>query len=159
MPPRLTTVRMATQLVPAPESSGKRPRGRLYPIQLSFSYIALRRGQVIQRGWGETTEMSSTHIRVKRIQGLNPGVTQMVMSIAWPAKLPDGTGLQLVVQVRPDTGWLWMANFSIQKYEFRTASKNMQGFGMRLGLMKAREADDPKQPASQRPEVAAGAAV
>ena len=103
--------------------------------------------------------MSSTHIRVKRIQGLNPGVTQMVMSIAWPAKLPDGTGLQLVVQVRPDTGWLWMANFSIQKYEFRTASKNMQGFGMRLGLMKAREADDPKQPASQRPEVAAGAAV
>jgi len=150
---------MATQLVPAPESSSKRPRGRLYPIQLSFSYIALRRGQVIQRGWGETTEMSSTHIRVKRIQGLNPGITQIVMSIAWPATLPDGAGLQLVVQARPDTGWLWMANFSIQKYEFRTASKNSQGMGMRLGLMQACDAENPKSAISQRRQEVAAPAV
>jgi hypothetical protein len=122
-----------------------RPAGKYYPVQLFFSYTALRRGQVIQRGSGETIEMSKSHIRARTLDILSPRATTVVMSITWPAKLADGTGLQLMVQTKPDRDALQLGQFCILKHEFRTAPKVGHAFGLRTAL-EASKADDSGEP-------------
>jgi hypothetical protein len=102
---------------------------RGYPLQLPFSYIARRHRHTVCNGWGETLEIGSSHVRVFPVSFAISDITDVVLSIAWPAKLPDGTPLQLVVQAKPIGESLAFAEFQIVKHEFRTASR-----GMRAGL-------------------------
>ena len=121
---------MATRILTVPRPGSR----RLYPLQLSFSYVARKRGYAIHSGWGETLEIGSSYVRVNPLDVAISEVTDMVMSIAWPAKLPDGTGLQLVIQARPVAEYLVSTEFRIVKYEFRTASRVANGLGLRAGL-------------------------
>jgi len=93
-------------------------------VQLAFSYQALRHGDEIQRGSGETTEISSSCIKVKLLPALAPATTDVVMSIIWPAKLEDGTSLHCVVLAKPSWDGLGLAELVIVKYQFRTAANS-----------------------------------
>lgn len=94
-----------------------------YPLQLDFSYLACRRGRVIERGTGQTLEISRQGIRVKPLEILTPGVTDIKLQIAWPAALDDGTRLKLVVLGRPSWNGSRLVEVIILKHEFRTAPK------------------------------------
>jgi hypothetical protein len=118
----------APVLQPA-ETKRKRRSSTYYPLQLSFSYVARSRGQVIQRGLGQTLQISSTCIIAKPIEDLSPATTDVVLSIRWPAKLEDGTHLQCVVQAKPYWDSLGVTEFVILKHEFRTASNAL---GLRI---------------------------
>jgi hypothetical protein len=101
----------------------RRLAGAYYPLTLDFSYLAYRRGRVIQQGTGVTVEMSRARIRVKPIAVSTPGTTDIKLSIAWPAVLDDGTRLQFVVQGKPSWNGSELVEVIILKHEFRTASK------------------------------------
>jgi hypothetical protein len=121
---------MATKISRPPNGRNGAPR-RFYPLDLPFSYQVIERGHVIERGFGDTTEISSTQIRVKPQPNLCLAATEVVMSIAWPAKLKDGTGLQFVVLAKMCRYGGGFAEFIILKYEFRTVSKATTGVGLR----------------------------
>jgi len=108
---------------------------RFYPLQLPFSYLALRRGRVVQKGWGETAEISSNHVRVKPLGLIYEDITELIMSIHWPAKLPDGAGLQLMVHALPIRDGSSNELFRILRHEFRIASRDANGVGLRVGLL------------------------
>ena len=93
-------------------------------MQLAFSYKALRLSDEIQRGSGETTEISSSCIKVKLLPALAPATTDVVMSITWPASLEDGASLHCVVLAKPSWDGLELAELVIMKYQFRTAAKS-----------------------------------
>jgi hypothetical protein len=152
---------MRTQLIPRAQTSRKRLHGRSYPLQLVFSYLALKDGQVIQRGWGETIEIGSTRVRVAPIEALSLATTGIVMSIAWPAKFEDGASLQLVVQATPCGDDLGLGEFVILKHEFRIASKGALGLGLRTGFAtgKAYGAHEPRHPSFPAQSSAASAAA
>ena len=107
---------------------------RYYPLELPISYVALSEGHVIQSGRGATVEISGSYVRTKPLGLLNPGATDVVMSIAWPARLPDGTNLQLVIHTKPVGESPVAAAFRILKHEFRTVSKDANGLGLRAEL-------------------------
>jgi hypothetical protein len=102
---------------------------KYYPVQLAFSYQALRRGDVIQRGSGETIEISSTSVRVKPLMALAQATTDVVMWIAWPAKLDDGTSLHCVILAKPQWDGSGLVELEIMKYQFRTAASRALGNG------------------------------
>jgi len=108
---------------------------RFYPLQLPFSYLALRRGRVVQKGWGETAEISSNHVRVKPLGLIYEDITEMIISVAWPAKLPDGAGLQLMIHALPIRDGSSNELFRILRHEFRIASRDANGVGLRVGLL------------------------
>jgi hypothetical protein len=120
-------------LLPA-ETSPKRVPGKYYPLELTFSYVALKRGQVIQRGLGKTVEISSASVRIMPLDVLNPSATGIVLSIAWPVKLDDGASLKWVIEAKPSWGDAGPSEFVIRKQEFRIASKRTLGLGARAGL-------------------------
>ena len=117
-------MRMASPAAALHTSRTPKAPGRLYPIRLMLSYSAYRNGDVIQRGAGQTIEMSSTRIRIKSAETLDPSATEIKLSIAWPIPLEDGTGLQFVVQGRPAWDEAESGTVLIASYEFRTAPKN-----------------------------------
>jgi hypothetical protein len=101
----------------------RRSQNVYYPLKLGFSYLAYRRGHVIQRGIGETVEMSRAGIRVRPIEIVPQDATDIKLSIAWPATLDDGTRLQFVVQGKPQWNGSQLVEVIMVKHEFRTASK------------------------------------
>jgi len=116
---------------------------------------------VIQRGLGETIEIGSTRVRVRLPEALSLATTDIVMSIAWPAKFEDGASLQLVVQAKPGWDDLGLAELVIRKYEFRIASKSALGLGLRAGFAtgKAYNAHEPWHPSLQAQSRAAESGV
>lgn len=100
----------------------KIPRHR-YPLHLPFSYVARQGEDEVYRGWGETIEISSIYIRASPISLWDPGVTELVLSIQWPATLADGARLQLAIQALPIGGYGQLSEFCILNHEFRTASR------------------------------------
>ena len=125
---------MATRLPQPAKARRKREPNTYYPLALAFSYQALRHGQMIQHGLGQTTEISSTCIRVKPLSALSLATTEVAMSIAWPAKLKDGTSLQFFILAKPCWDGLGLAEFAIMKHEFRTASQRTLGSGLGMGF-------------------------
>jgi hypothetical protein len=152
---------MATRILHIAEASQKYLHRRFYPLELSFSYIALRRGRVIQSGWGETVEMSSSHVRVKPLGLRDLDATDIVMSVAWPAKLPDGTNLQLVIHTEPVRDSLDAAEFRILKHEYRTASKGGNGLGLRTEILscKVGPSHEQRQPGTPARSIAAASGM
>jgi hypothetical protein len=132
--------RMETLLAPKTAADRRRLRGKLYPVRLILSYTALHVDQVVQRGWGETTEIGSGRLRVKLAEALSPAATGVVMSIAWPVKLADGPSLQLVIRTTPSWDHAGPMEFTIDKHEFRTASRNATGMGLRTSFATGRAA-------------------
>jgi len=124
---------MANQTAGLSRRRRKRLPGKYYPLKLAFSYWAYRRGHLIQRGLGETVEISSSGVRVKPSDIVCLGATDIELSIAWPAKLRDGTGLQFFVQGKPFWDGLGLAEILILKHEFRTAARNTHGLSVRSG--------------------------
>jgi hypothetical protein len=138
-----------------------RTPGGFYPLELPFSYLALRDGHVIQRGQGETIEIGSTRIRVKPIDSLSPATTDIVMSIAWPARLNDGPSLQFVVQTKPRWDGVGLAECVILRHEFRIASKGNLGLGLRIALGAGSTSTRPLNQRGERvlPPIASGQAL
>jgi hypothetical protein len=126
---------MARRIIHFDQARKKHQFRRFYPLQLPFSYIALRRGRVVQKGWGETAEISSNHVRIRPLGLTYEDVTETIMSIAWPAKLPDGAGLQLMIHALPVRDGSSNELFRILRHEFRIASKDANGVGLRVGLL------------------------
>ena len=104
------------------ERPGKGP-GKAYPLRLSLAYSAYRNGTVIQRGAGETIEISSTRIRIKSSETWEKSMTDIRLAISWPVPLEDGTGLQFVVKGRPAWNDEQLDAILVSSYEFRTAAK------------------------------------
>jgi hypothetical protein len=113
---------------------------------------------VVQKGWGETAEISSNYVRVKPLGLIYDDVTEMIMSIAWPAKLPDGAGLQLMVHALPVRDDASSELFRILRHEFRTASKDANGVGLRVGLLNWNTGDSDDQADAAMPAIAVAAA-
>lgn len=134
---------METLLALKTAAHRRRLRGKLYPVRLVLSYTALHVDQVVQRGWGETIEIGSGRLRVKLTEALSPAATGVVLSIAWPVKLADGASLQLVVRATPSWDPAGRMEFTIDKHEFRTASKNSTGIGLRTSFANGRAAYAP----------------
>jgi hypothetical protein len=149
---------MARRIIHFDQARKKHQFRRFYPLQLPFSYIALRRGRVVQKGWGETAEISSNHVRVKPLGLIYEDVTEMIISIAWPAKLPDGAGLQLMVHVLPVRDGSSNELFRILRHEFRTASKDANGVGLRVGLLNWNTGDSDELTNTATPAFAVAAA-
>ena len=100
----------------------QRSKSAFYPLTLAFTYAAYREGRVIQRGTGETMEMSSFAVRAKFAEAIPAEVTDLRLSIAWPATLGDGTNLQFVIEGRPSWEGARM-EVRFWRYEFRTAPR------------------------------------
>jgi hypothetical protein len=126
---------MARRIIHFDQARKKHQLRRFYPLQLPFSYLALRRGRVVQKGWGETAEISSNHVRVKPLGLIYEDITEMIISVAWPAKLPDGAGLQLMIHALPIRDGSSNELFRILRHEFRIASRDANGVGLRVGLL------------------------
>jgi hypothetical protein len=153
---------MAKRIIQFDQARKKHLLRRFYPLQLPFSYIALRRGRVVQKGWGETAEISSNHVRVKPLGLIYEDVTEMIMSITWPAKLPDGAGLQLMFHALPVRDGSSSELFRILRHEFRTASRDANGAGLRAGLLNWNSGDSDERtdaPPTFAVATAAGMAV
>lgn len=101
----------------------QRSTSAYYPLTLAFTYTAYSQGKVIQRGVGETVEMSSYGVRANFPEPVLSEVTDLKLSIAWPATLDDGTRLQFVVEGRPSWDGGRLAEVLFWKYEFRTAPR------------------------------------
>jgi hypothetical protein len=97
--------------------------GRFYPLRLALAYSVYRSGAVIQRGVGETVEVSSTRIRMRAAEKLDRSMTDIRLAICWPVPLEDGTRLQFVVHGRPAWEGEELGAIRISTYEFRTAPK------------------------------------
>lgn len=103
--------------------SRRRPPSASYPLKLAVTYSAYRYDDLVQHGAGETVEMSSTRIKLQLAEALDAVVTDIRVSIAWPATLGDGTKLQFVVQGRPSRVESTLMEITILKHEFKTAPK------------------------------------
>ncbi len=113
---------VSVALATASNQRSRQP-GAYYPLKLDFSYQAYRRGRAIQRGTGQTVEMSRQVIRMRPIEIETAGATDIKLQIAWPAALDDGTRLQLIVQGRPIWNRSQLVEVIVLKHEFRTAPK------------------------------------
>jgi hypothetical protein len=113
---------------------------------------------VVQKGWGETAEISSNHVRVKPLGLIYEDVTEMIISVAWPAKLPDGAGLQLMVHALPIRDGSSNELFRILRHEFRIASKDANGVGLRVGLLNWNTGDSDELTHRATPAFAVAAA-
>jgi hypothetical protein len=114
---------MGTPAVAFAKDHQRRSGGAYYPLRLVLSYIAYCDGDVVQRGTGETTEISSASVRVKIDDIVSPDAKQIKLSIAWPATLSDGARLQFVVQGEPLYAGPRLAEVAFWKYEFKTAPR------------------------------------
>jgi hypothetical protein len=150
---------MARRIINFDQARKKHQFRRFYPLRLPFSYIALRRGRVVQKGWGETAEISSNHVRVKPLGLIYEDITELIMSIHWPAKLPDGAGLQLMVHALPIRDGSSNELFRILRHEFRIASKDANGVGLRVGLLNWNTGDSDELTRTATPAFAAAAAA
>ena len=113
------------------------PQRQGFPLQLTFSYIARSRGHSVEAGLGETLEIGSSYVRIRPLV-VPAVVTDFVISINWPAMLPDGTRLQLIVQARSVDASPTVSRLEILKYEFRTAQKFGRGSSRRQGSQSVR---------------------
>jgi len=114
---------MGTPAVAFAKDHQRRSSCAYYPLRLAFSYTAYCDGDVIQRGTGETTEISSASVRVTIDDIVRPDVKQIKLSIAWPATLSDGARLQFVVQGEPLYAGTRLVEIAFWKYEFKTAPR------------------------------------
>lgn len=151
--------RMENQSAAPTKYCRKRPRGKYYPIKLACTYLAFRHGRVIEHGAAQTEEMSSTGVRLRSLDKIDMTATEIELSIAWPAKLPDGASLQFVVQGRPCWKGLKLAEVLIVKHEFRTAARDAHGLSNRVGYAARQAFRIPYGPVngSYRPQVGVAA--
>lgn len=104
-----------------PPDPPKASVSRWYPIALVFQYKAYSAAHLVQSGVGETIEIGSRGLRLGIPDELAPQITEMHLSIAWPAMLNGVTPLQWYVRAKPAwraPGWLFVC---IVSHEFRTA--------------------------------------
>ena len=114
---------MGTPVVAFAKHQRRHSVGAYYPLTLAFSYTAYSNGHVVQRGTGESIEISSSGVRVKTAESVDASVNQMRLSIAWPVALDDGTKLQLVVQGPVARAHATLMEVTFWQYEFRTVAR------------------------------------
>jgi len=73
----------------------ERRSSRRYPICLDLVF-KLRSGRLVQRGAGQTRDLSSRGVLFESNVEIRPG-TRIELSIAWPVPLNEVAGLNLVV--------------------------------------------------------------
>ena len=93
------------------------PMDQFYPIALPVTYEGRETEEV--SGCGQTLAMSSTRIRFQSDRHLSAGLAlRLVMT--WPARLPDGTGLNLWMTAKVLRSSSTEVEAQILKHEFRT---------------------------------------
>src|SRR5215475_12605390 len=90
-----------------------------FPLRRELRYKVLEDEEVIQSGFGESIDMSSSGVAFQTERDLKAGAAVEV-SISWPVLLDDSCPMRLVALghvLRCSNG---LAVCSIDKYEFRT---------------------------------------
>ena len=81
---------------------GQRPErrsARRYPIEIAVVYRLVRKGRVLQRGFGLTRNVSSGGLLMESSTSLSVG-TEVEVFLAWPARLGGEVNLNLWIQGR-----------------------------------------------------------
>jgi hypothetical protein len=126
---------------------------RRYPLHLSFWYIARQREHAIGSGWGETIEIGSSYIRVCPLPFRDLRGIELFMSVTWPATLPDGTPLQLLIQARPVEEAAPLAEVFILNHQFRTAARGPRGLPAALQIWQRNDRNESGDAGKETPEI------
>ena len=92
----------------------------VYPIQLPVRYEIVTRDRIRgQQGQGLTLGIGSRIVRFQTDRELELS-RKVKLEMAWPAALPDGTGLNLWIHGRVTRSTASDVEVQVAKYEFRT---------------------------------------
>ena len=101
---------------------GRRPErrsARRYPIEIAVVYRLVRKGRVVQRGFGLTRNVSSGGLLIESSTNLSIG-TEVEVFLAWPARLGGEVNLNLWIQGRAVRAGENCTAIAIQRSDFRT---------------------------------------
>lgn len=102
----------------------ERRTARRYPIEIAVVYRIVRKGKVLQRGFGLTRNLSSGGLLMESSAKLSVG-TEVEVFLAWPARLGGEVNLNLWIQGRTVRAGENCTAIAIQRSDFRTrASAN-----------------------------------
>jgi PilZ domain-containing protein len=96
-----------------------------FPVSREMRYKLLENGKIIATGHGETTDMSSGGIAF-RTNAMAEAGDYLELSISWPALLDDTCPMRLVVYGRLVRRSESLVVCSVEKWEFRTGSRQLQ---------------------------------
>jgi hypothetical protein len=92
----------------------------VYPIALPVRYEIVTRDRIRgQQGQGLTIGIGSRVVRFRTDQAVEVS-RKVKLEMAWPASLPDGTGLNLWIHGRVIRSTPSNVEVQVAKYEFRT---------------------------------------
>jgi hypothetical protein len=97
----------------------ERRSARRYPIEIAVVYRLLRKGKVLQRGFGLTRNVSSGGLLMESSTTLSIG-TEVEVFLAWPARLGGEVNLNLWIQGRAVRAGENCTAIAIQRSDFRT---------------------------------------
>lgn len=101
---------------------GQRPErrsARRYPIEIAVVYRLVRKGRVLQRGFGLTRNVSSGGLLMESSTSLSVG-TEVEVFLAWPARLGGEVNLNLWIQGRTVRAGENCMAIAIERSDFRT---------------------------------------
>jgi hypothetical protein len=125
---RKGAARSDTMIPSGTERGGYSERGRLerrsarrYPIEIAVIYRLVRKGRVVQRGFGLTRNLSSGGLLMESKTTLPVG-TEVEVFLAWPARLGGEVNLNLWIQGRAVRTGESCTAIAIERSDFRTRS-------------------------------------
>jgi len=90
-----------------------------YPIEIAVVYRLVRRGKVLERGFGLTRNLSSGGLLMESSSSLSVG-TEVEVFLAWPARLGGEVNLNLWIQGRAVRAGENCTAIAIERSDFRT---------------------------------------
>lgn len=123
--PTETMIPSGTERAPHQERHyPERRAARRYPIEIAVAYRLVRKGKVVERGFGLTRNLSSGGLLMESSGSLAVG-TDVEVFLAWPARLGGEVNLNLWIQGRTVRSSGSCTAIAIQRSDFRTrASAN-----------------------------------
>jgi len=115
---------MKTEKLRVKDETNRRSKSR-FPIHRELRYKLLQNGKTLGAGLGETMNMGSGGVAFSMDRELAAG-SFVELSISWPVQLGDGTPMRLVIFGRVLRSGPGMSACTVDKYEFRTQSRNPQ---------------------------------
>jgi hypothetical protein len=101
------------------EEQPERRSTRRYPIEIAVIYRLIRKGKVLQRGFGLTRNLSSRGLLMESSTTLPVGA-EIEVFLAWPARLGGEVRLNLWIQGRTVRTGEGCTAIAIERSDFRT---------------------------------------